>query len=206
VNTSVIYNYNEKDDKTRTNSIIRTLKRLSKIEQIQRHKPNPYAKFYISHIKRKQENESLVQQTINGVSSVPNSPTNSLNGALVKTKIEKPLNGLSSTTHQIKHNSIPVNGIHNNYDSPPHRTPSPEKKSPLNYRQSPRSLLKPKVTTNVINSHKEDKSSTPVPVLTRSTLSGYKIPKKKQEQNLQSVSKFESGIQKFYNFINYFTK
>jgi hypothetical protein len=199
VNSSVIYNYNETEDKTRINCILKTLKRLSKIEQIQKHKPNPYAKFYISHVKRKQENESLVSQTINGVSTMTNASNNSLNGALVKTKLEKPLNGLSSPTHQIKLNSLPVNGIYNKSES--------EKKSPLNYRQSPRSLLKPKTTspTNVINCHKEEKCSTPVPVLTRSNLSGYKIPKKKQEQN-SNISKFESGIQSFYNFINHFIK
>jgi hypothetical protein len=187
VNSSVIYNYNETEDKTRINCILKTLKRLSKIEQIQKHKPNPYAKFYISHVKRKQENESLVSQTINGVSTMTNASNNSLNGALVKTKLEKPLNGLSSPTHQIKLNSLPVNGIYNKSES--------EKKSPLNYRQSPRSLLKPKTTspTNVINCHKEEKCSTPVPVLTRSNLSGYKIPKKKQEQN-SNISKFESEI------------
>lgn len=205
INNSVIYNLNESEHKNRTNCIVRQLKRLSKVEQIQKHKPNPYAKFYISHLKRKQENNSSnsVSQTV-----TTNTTNNSLNGLINNSKIDKPVNGLSSPKHQIKYNSVPINGLHNNSESSSVKISSADKKPSLNYRQSPRSLLRPKLMSpsNVINSKKDNTFPTLVPVLTRSTLSGYKIPKKKQEQNSQSLSKFSLGIQSFYKLINYFKK
>ena len=214
ISNSVIYSLNESEHKNRTNCIVRHLRRLSKCDQIQKRKPNPYAKYYISsHLKRKQEDESQpVPQTINGVSTpLTNSPNiGSINVVINKTKSDKPLNGLSSPKHQIKYNSVPVNGLHNNSDSPSVKGSSPDSKSGLNYRQSPRSLLKPKLMSpsNVINSNKESTQkpfTTLVPVLTRSNLSGYKIPKKKQEQT-QPLARLSLGIESivlmFGNFSN----
>lgn len=188
IKNSFIYNYDEKEDKNRSNAIIKALKRLVKIDHIHKNRPNPYAKFYVTHVKRKQENEGLSSQTINGVPS----PATPLNGSMVKVgSPNKHINGLSSSPVHMKYNSVPVNGVFNS-SSPP-RVSLNEKKSPLIYRQSPRSLLKPKITSpsNVINSNVDEKSS--LPVLTRSSLSGYKIPKKKQEQNLQSITNTDDG-------------
>ena len=204
ISNSVIYNLNESEHKTRTNCIVRQLRRLTKCEQIQKRKPNPYAKFYIStHLKRKQEDDSQPSpQPINGVQpSLNNSPnSSSLNSVINKSKSDKPINGLSSPKHQMKYNSVPVNGLHNNSDNPSVKVCSPDSKSGQNYRHSPRSLLKPKLMSpsNVINSNKEVTQkpfTTLVPVLTRSNLSGYKIPKKKQEQISQPLAKLSLGIQ-----------
>ncbi|CAG2108997.1 unnamed protein product [Medioppia subpectinata] len=149
--------------------------------------PNPYAKTYVSQYKRKPDHPS--QEGGQPVNEMPrtvstNASTNPLNGLINKNKSDKPLNGLSSPKHQMKYNSVPVNGLHNNTDSP-FKMPSPDKKSTINYRQSPRSLLKPKhmSPSNIINSPKEDKPfASLVPVLTRTSFTGYKIPKKKPEQ------------------------
>ncbi|CAG2163663.1 unnamed protein product [Oppiella nova] len=187
VNNSVIYSYTEEENKNKTNSIVRQLRRLSKVDCVQRHKPNPYAKFYISQYKRKPDSPTG-GQPVNGVPQTvtTNTSINPLNGLINKTKTDKPVNGLSSPKHQIKYNSVPVNGLHDSSESSLVKMPSPDRKSSLNYRQSPRSLLKPNSKymspSNVIDCNKEDKPlPSLVPVLTRTSLSGYKIPKKKQE-------------------------
>lgn len=169
-------------DKTHSSNIIKTLRRLSKIERIQRHKPNPYAKFYFTGIKRKdqqQQNDSL-PTPINGVSS-------KINCLVAKDKNNKPLNGLSSP-HLSNFKSSTLNGIHskspNNINNPKISL-NENKKSQMSYRQSPRSLLKPKAALENSNSS-QNQTKLNSPIITRSSLIGYKIPKKRQEHNTQS--------------------
>ncbi|XP_054162664.1 protein Jade-3-like [Oppia nitens] len=222
VNNSVIYKYNENDNKNQTNSIVRQLRRLSKVDQLHRLKPNPYAKFYISHLKRKHDNKldnnsdqtsrstieakrtgSLAQKPIQSVQQINVLPK-PVNGLINRNKnSDKQVNGFSTPKNHMKCNNLStMNGIHNRNSSSSDMS-SPECKPSMNYRQSSRSLLKPKhmISSNLINSSKEDKHfPSLVPVLTRTTLSGYKIPKKKQDSDsLTNQFKFaiDESIERF---------
>lgn len=175
-------------DKTRSSNIIKTLRRLSKIERIQRHKPNPYAKFYFTGIKRKDQQDDSLPTPINGISS-------KINCLVAKDKNNKPLNGLSSP-HLSNFKSSTLNGIHskspNNINNPKISL-NENKKSQMSYRQSPRSLLKPKAALENSNSS-QNQTKLNSPITTRSSLIGYKIPKKRQEQSHANTGKTYSII------------
>lgn len=181
VNTSVVYDYDEKQDKTKAHSIIKTLRKLAKIENFHKSRPNPYAKYYSTQTKRKGSESDFgepSQQHLNGTKA----SSLLLNGSFRSPKSKNPLNGLSSI--QCK----PLaNGIKSGASSPSRDSHSPEKRL-TTYRQSPRSLLKPKTSLAPPNI-KAEKSS----AVLKPPLIGYKIPKKKHQEQNQQQSRNKIG-------------
>jgi len=165
INTNIIYNPgSEKEPKL----LIKQLKKLIKSEKLKRHRPNPYAKFYL---RRRAEFET----------SKLKSHKSAFNGSHSRPLMASlPFNGFSHSSSPLKNKptSPPVNN-HN-------RSPSSQINSNENSlngkhvtRKDNQITLDSKASLDEIK--REDKMMSPTVILTRaSALVGYKIPKKKK--------------------------
>ncbi|RWS16152.1 protein Jade-1-like protein [Dinothrombium tinctorium] len=171
IDSSVIYDEKE-CDKHKPSLIVRRLKDLVKKDKLKRHRPNPYAKFYIPHGRRRSTEE---EQNVNK----PH-----VNGSYHKQPSLHNVNGLSKSQNlPLNNKTVPTNGLSRSISNGLGVNENSFKNVDKN-KQTNRISMNSKCRIKV-----DDKNTTS-PVLTRSSsLVGYKIPKKKREDSDNSPSK-----------------